>query len=545
MVSEPFKAPAPDSVWNRTIFKPTYDPFDVLTSAFHVKTKAATTVAFNPFRTQRLFVERMGLRNVEVKPRQVGASTLKLGLMTALSITTPNLHQLVITHREDTTETMRDTIRNFITWVNDYLGMGIELRKDNEEEMQIKTTGSAFYFGSSTAPGVGRSRTIHVLLGSELAHWQGPDPGKELGGMTESIPDGGLIFLESTPNGAEGPFYDIYNAPDADLPEFAGVSGEPWTKHFFPWFLEPSRRINLKGRELHLKPDELRLVTMHKLSHEQIAWRRWKWAQLESAGMYFPQEYPEDDKSCFTAGLRSVFPMLQMTPLFDMAQGAHYGDINFPGDPQDPGGVLRVWEDPRPGLHYVATGDVGGGHRDGDLSYLIVRCKETGRHVASLRGHWNPERFGLDSVEVAIRYNNAYLSHEANGLGEAAVRAATVTRRYANYHMEVRGAKAEDTKNTWWEYGFNVSPAKRTQMLTRVVEEVSNGRFHSMDEILLRQMTSARFERVRIRGGWGDAIVVPQSVHDDGLMALAQNLMLSDIVVFNDASGRAKPVHGV
>jgi hypothetical protein len=512
---------------------------DVLSAAFRVKTKQAKVVPFVPFRTQRLFYERMGLRNVEVKPRQVGSSTLKLGLMGACAVTTPNLNILVITHREDTTESMRDTLRNFFNWANDYSDLDVVIGKDNDEMMEIKNTNSFFFFGSSTAPGVGRSRTIHMLLASELAHWQGPNPGGELGGMTESVPDNGIVFIESTPNGAEGPFYDIWNSGGADLPEFAGA--EQYTKHFFPWFIEPSRSIPLEGHQLHFTDEERRLVTMHNLSHDQIAWRRWKYADLEAKGLYFPQEYPEDDRSCFTAGMRSVFPMHLMAPYFDMARGTPYGDEQFAGDPQDPGGQLRVWEPPRPGLHYTATGDVGGGHKDGDLSYLTIRCRETGHHVASLYGHWNPDRFGRDSVDVASRYNGAYLSMESNGLGEAAVR-AVMSRRYSNFHYEMRGGKGIEV-GTNWQPGFNVSPTTRTQMLTRLVEEVTTGKFHSMDENLLRQMTAARFARSRVAGGWGDKIVVPQSVHDDALMSYAQNVMLADNVVFTGT--RASPVHGV
>ncbi|KKN07157.1 hypothetical protein LCGC14_1070020 [marine sediment metagenome] len=508
----------PDSVWAKTIFTPTYDPMEFVKTNFMIQAKNTKVVPFRPFRTQSLFESRLGLSNVTVKPRQVGMSSITLALMTAVSVTTPNIASLVITHRDDTTETMRDTLRNFVKWLNEYHGMGIVIGKDNSDAMEIVNTNSWFFFGSSTAPGVGRSRTIHMLLGSELAHWQGPDPGKELGGMTESMPDNGLIFLESTPNGAEGPFYKIYNS-DAD-----------YTKHFFPWFIEPSRRIALHGHELTLTPQEQMLVTMHNLSHEQIAWRRWKWKKLEAEGMYFPQEYPEDDQSCFIAGLRSVFPAERMIQFMNYARVAMYADYPVPGDPWDPGGVLRVWEEPKPNARYVLAGDVGGGHVEGDLSYLIVRDAATGDHVASLFGHWTPERFADESVAVALKYNMGLLCHESNGLGIGTVNRCTNVLKYPNYYYELRGESrgATKPKPEDWQAGFNVSPVSRARNFSKVLDETTNGRFRSHDENLIRQMTAARYERVRISGGWGDKITLPQHVHDDGFMSYAQSCMLME-----------------
>ncbi len=525
----------PGSVWDRAIFTPTYDPMEFVKTNFMIKAKNTKVVPFRPFRTQNLFEQHLGLSNVTVKPRQVGMTSITLALMVSVCVTTPNINCLVISHRDDTTESMRDTIRNFIKWLNEYQGMDIVIGKDNEDSMEIRSTGSWFFFGSSTAPGVGRSRTIHMLLGSELAHWQGPNPGKELGGMTESMPDNGIIFLESTPNGAEGPFYDIYNSGDAS-----------YTKHFFPWFIEPSRSIALRGHELTLTPQEQQLVTMHGLNHEQIAWRRWKWDKLEAEGLYFPQEYPEDDQSCFLAGLRSVFPAERMIQFMNFARAAMYADYPVPGDPWDPGGVLRVWEEPKPNGQYVLAGDVGGGHVDGDLSYLVVRDRISGDHVASLFGHWSPDRFGDESVAVALKYNTGLLSHESNGLGVGTTNRCTNVLKYPNYYYELRGDARMSTKPKPedWRAGFNISPVSRNRMLSKILDETTNARFRSYDENLIRQMTASRYERTRMNGGWGDKITLPPHVHDDGLMSYAQSCILMEQPVLSPES-RAQPVQAM
>lgn len=527
-----FKIPEPGSVWSRLVFDPTYDPIDVLQTALNVKTKSAKVVPFNPFRTQRLYFERMGLRNVIVKPRQVGMSTGNLGILSILAATTPNLNTLVVTHREDATSSFRQTIKDNIAWLNEITGWNNQIGVDNENQLEIKTQDSSFFFGSSRAPGIGRSRTIQMMLASEVAHWEGENPGQELAGMTESIPDRGLIIIESTPNGAAGPFYETYKA-----------SGGGYVKHFFPWFIEPSRRLPLYGKELHLTPEEQLLVTMHSLDHEQIAWRRWKWEDLASKGLYFLQEYPEDDETCFMAGLKSVFPAQRMVELMTIAQHSNHATYDVPGDPWDPGGELTVWQEPKPGFSYIATGDVGGGHRDGDLSVLIIRDVRTGDHVATLAGHWTPTRFADESVKLAVRYNTAYLSHESTGLGMETVNRCVNIHKYPNYHYEQRGSEKGTGGQQEWQPGFNVSPTSRARMLGALVNEVSDQLFRSRDLNVLRQMTAARLERMRTAGGWADRIDLPKHVHDDHVMAYAQSCLLMEIPQTTSAR-RDAPAYG-
>lgn len=535
----PFKLPAPDSVWAQAVFEPTYDPLDMVRTAFWVQTKSARVVPFNLFRTQQLFCQRMGLRNVTVKPRQVGLSTIVLALATACAITTPNLNIMIITHREDITASMRETIKKFIDRLRDRAGMDITLGIDNADQLEIKTTNSNFYFGSSSAPGVGRGKTIHILLASELAHWQGSDPGKELGGMLESIPDTGLVFVESTPNGAAGPFFELYSEKD-----------NGFTKHFYPWFIEPSRRIPLpEGEELQLTVDEERLVTMHNLTHEQIAWRRWKWKQLESVGEYFLQEYPEDDLSCFVAGLRSAFNTQRMLEYLRIAEVVPFASRPIPGKLTDPGGELVIWREPETGGRYLMCCDVGGGHAKGDWSYGIVRNARTGEHVASLRGHWDPSSFAAEAMKVALWYNTALLSHETTGLGAEAARYC-IEHGYPNYRYEERGvdydrAQTRPPPNPHEMMpGFNVTNSMRNRMMGRVLDEVVGGEFKSRDRTLIEQMTAARFERKLVGNRMMDVVTLPKHMHDDALMAYGQScVVIGESVVA--ATERPAPRRGM
>ena len=343
--------------------------------------------------------------------------------------------------------------------------------------------------------------------------------------MVESVPDNGFIVIESTPNGAEGPFYDTYNE-----------EGTQYVKHFFPWFLEPSRRIPLHGRELHLTDEEQALCLLHSLTHEQIAWRRAKMREMSANGLDFLQEYPEDDITCFTAGVKAYFPAARMNMFLRQAQASVYTSEPVKGDPWDPGGELRVYEPPRSGVRYIVYGDVGGGHRDGDESVAVVYRPDTQQTCAVLGGHWKPQKFADLTIDLlAVPYNQALLAHEANGIGDAAVEQAVYRRKYKNYYWEHRNTQTRDGVIEEWKPGLYVVSNQRTPMLNLILDQVVNGTLHCPDLRLVRQLTAARLERVRSGGSWRDAVVFPKSVHDDYAMSYAGALEVARQQVYSTA----------
>lgn len=199
------------------------------------------------------------------------------------------------------------------------------------------------------------------------------------------------------------------------------------------------------------------------------------------------------------------------------------------GDPWDPGGEFVVWQEPAPNQHYIATCDVGGGHHDGDKSYAVVRNIHTGKHVASLRGWWTPVSFARLTVQLATYYNEAYLSHERNGLGDEAVNEASMRLGYKNYHWSDGKVDGD------YKAGFYVNNGMRTPILSAVVEEVVSDRFDSYDTELIDQMAAAQLVRGTKSTGWADEIQIPEAAGDDALMAWAQSTrLLRTLIIVNN-----------
>ena len=242
------------------------------------KNKQLVPLVYN--RVQTDLISKLTGRDLVLKSRQQGASTVIQGL-NYQKVATGTATTMTLAHDDDGTKTLRRMADRFHRHdpqapkrgaANDRLSTYPEF----DSEALIATAGNK---------ASGRSTTLTFLHGSEVAYW--PDAESIVAGaMQAGNPD---IILESTPNGAQGYFYALC------MEALDGSS--PWTLHFYPWWWDDGYKLTLEPDEvLQYTAEELALVEMHGLSAEQIKWRRSKQAELKQL---FPQEYPEDPRSCF------------------------------------------------------------------------------------------------------------------------------------------------------------------------------------------------------------------------------------------------------
>src|SRR5208283_1103227 len=169
---------------------------------------------------------------------------------------------------------------------------------------------SEYRVETAADPNAGRGLTIHNLHCSEVARWP-RDVAETLASLRAAVPPDGEIFLESTPNGAGGVFYE----------EWQRAPQTGYTRHFFPWWWDPSyRRLTEIAK---FTEEELELMLKHKLDAGQIAFRR---GMRENFRKRAPEEFAEDPESCFLASGECVFDaeiiekrLLQPAPIIDEA----------------------------------------------------------------------------------------------------------------------------------------------------------------------------------------------------------------------------------
>lgn len=260
-----------------------------------VLTKQGRWAAYEPNAVQREFLANRSGRDLVLKARQMGISTAIQADYFTQAVTQTAL-VATLAHDAATTAKLRRMSQRF------YDNLDAATRPprglNNAATTSYPLTSSEVTIATAGSLAVGRGGTYTHVHGSEVAFWK--DASAILAGLIQGVPAEGRIALESTPNGAQGWFYERCMAVlDGDT---------TWTLHFFPWWKDPSYALPLAaGEVLTYDDDEARLVERVALSAEQIAWRRMKQRELRHL---FAQEYPEDVQACFLLSGQGYFGRL-------------------------------------------------------------------------------------------------------------------------------------------------------------------------------------------------------------------------------------------
>lgn len=247
-----------------------------------------------PFRwnsvQKKLHNEKTG-RDLVLKARQMGITTFEQGDIFR-DLVTKTTRAITLSHDDTTTQIIRQTADRFYEHCA-FNDIKPSRRYANATMATYMDYDSMHVIGTAGNTEVGRGGSYSRFHGSEVAKWK--DAEKIMAGAMQ----GGnpQILLESTPNGAQGFFYQ--KAMEA-------LDGNSiWKLHFFPWWDYDNYRIpNVSVAKDNLSDEEKLLIAKHKINYDQIEWRRFKMREL---GRLFSQEYPEDPVSCFLTSGNSYF----------------------------------------------------------------------------------------------------------------------------------------------------------------------------------------------------------------------------------------------
>ena len=268
-----------------------YDPASFALHFLKVRNKDKHLVPLKWNRAQADFNAHRTGRDLILKARQLGFSTYVQGEMFRREVTSTRT-TITLAHDAETTQKLRRMADRFwehckfnqIQPARKYANATLTTYPEFDSTAVIATAGNVE---------VGRGDTYTDMHGSEVAFW--PDAERIVAGaMQGGNPD---VVLESTPNGAQGFFYDRC---------MEALRGDSiWTLHFYPWWWDDEYQIALEpGEGLDLTDEEAALVHKHNLTKAQIKWRRSKQRELKR---FFIQEYPEDINTCFITSGNSYF----------------------------------------------------------------------------------------------------------------------------------------------------------------------------------------------------------------------------------------------
>ena len=250
-------------------------------------------LAFN--RTQRFLHERLEeqrartgrVRAIVLKGRKMGISTY-VGARFFHQVThRRGIRVYILTHQQDATDTLFGMVDRF----NEHLPELVRPVQGvaNAKELAFPRLDSDYTVGTAGTKATGRSQTIQLFHGSEVAFW--PHAPTHFAGAVQAVAkaDGSEIILESTANGLGNEFHKRWQAAEAGNGEYIAV--------FLPWFLDPEYRRPVPAGFV-LDDEEEDYAHAHGLDLEQMAWRRMTIAELGDP-LLFKQEYPATAAEAF------------------------------------------------------------------------------------------------------------------------------------------------------------------------------------------------------------------------------------------------------
>lgn len=441
-------------------------------------------LTFKPNRAQRRLMARLHHRNIVLKARQLGFTTLVaiLWLDTALFSTDP-IRCGIIAHERDAAEAIfRDKVLFAYERLPEAVRQMCPIRSKNKTEIVFEHNGASVKVSTSV-----RSGTIHRLHVSEFGKICAKYPAKArevVAGSIPAVPGSGLLIIESTAEGQDGYFHDYTMAAKALAEKRQVLTRKDYKLHFFAWWEAPEYRLDAPDMGF----SEADLAYFHRvearigrtLDAGQRAWyvttRRVDFAD-EAPLMW--QEYPSYPEEAFAVSTEGCYYATQL------ATARRQGRIR-PSLPVEKAPVYTWW-------------DLG--RRDFVAIWLMQKVGPEYRFI----GYYEASGEELDHyatwlMERKLVYGRHYLPHDAD------------TKRLG---------QSADTNKSQREMLEDLLPGQRVEVVPRI-SNIQSGIQQTRDvmgscwwdetacEVGLKRLGNYRKEWDKQRGCWKT-----QPLHDD------------------------------
>jgi len=270
----------------------------------HIRTKRMEVAPFRFNASQLYLHERLEeqkrrtgkVRMLVLKGRQVGISTYIAARFYHKTTHTRGCRTFILTHEDRATDNLFDIVHRYHERCPEELKP--QTGAASAKELSFSLLDSGYKIGTAGSKSVGRSDTIQLFHGSEMAFW--PNAEEHSAGIGEAIANvpGTEDIRESTANGIGGSFHALWKKAEAGDTEFECC--------FIPWFLHeeysteppldwrPPPAFSEYGEIYNLKPGQIYwawLKNREKAAHTGGSSDEFSWQ--------FRQEYPANADEAF------------------------------------------------------------------------------------------------------------------------------------------------------------------------------------------------------------------------------------------------------
>ena len=459
-----------------------------LNNLYYIRNKAGKIVKFNLNAEQTHYILNRHNRNLNLKARQLGFSTL--AVIDALDDCAfeDYFHAGLIAYSLDDAEKLMDKAKLALENLPGWLKKHREPTSDSVGELKFPN-GSVFNVDTSY-----RGGTLSRLHVSEFGKIAAAFPKKAqeiIAGAFEAVPMNGFIDIESTAEGAEGQFYDLCET--AMGKQGKGLTSLEFKFFFYPWW---------KNLEYEIEAD----VTFPKELLDYFAYlekdhginltltqKNWYALKKETQKGLMEQEYPSYPEEAFLASGRPFFSQKDVAADIKKVQSVTSEIKSFTiKDLEDNEHTIdvRIFSNPRKDMAYAVAGDPAEGLEDGDNSALTVLDKDFNQ-CAVYAGKLDPDLFGALLVAVSRYFNGAVLAWETNNHGHAVENSIKLRKYYKLYRREQKEDIGREIKD---RIGWLNTHKSKMEMLDELKESHRDGSLSINDIETLREMLKVSIE---------------------------------------------------
>ena len=192
-------------------------------------------IQFKPNRAQRRFIRRLWHRNIILKARQLGFTTLVAIVWLDHALFNANVRCGIIAQDREAAEAIfRDKVKFAYENLPAPLKEAMPLKRDSATELLFAHNNSSIRVATSM-----RSGTIHRLHVSEFGKICAKFPQKAeevVTGSFQAVPLSGIIVVESTAEGTDGEFYKMCQRAQALVTGAEILTRSQYRFHFYAWW---------------------------------------------------------------------------------------------------------------------------------------------------------------------------------------------------------------------------------------------------------------------------------------------------------------------
>lgn len=484
-------------------------------NTFLIVDKKAQTRPFILNEPQNKILNALSSRDIILKARQEGISSLILAIFAVDFLTIENVRCVVISHESGATQKLFDKVKFYLDSVKRTFpgDAPFHLKYNSRSELVNTDKNSVFYIGTAGSRTFGHGDTIHNLHISELSRW--PNQEKLMIGLMQAVPRHGRVVIETTANGIGDYFFNLWKKSQSPQ--------SPFKPHFLPWFDLSEYSLPIRERFV-LTEEEVEIQKTYNLTNEQMNWRRYKIEELGGNIEAFQEQFPANANEAFIVSGNPIWPPGTLKWYERHCEppkqvGNLYGgyQVSFEDSPK---GYLKVWKKPLSYHSYVIGADISEGievlpddpRRDNrqDYSAIAVMDRNTAEIVATWHGRMDPDQMGRQLDALGRYYNDAVIGVEKNNHGLMSL----IVLRDLNYpRIYYREKEGLSSLRTTDEMGWRTDRYTRPLMIDETSKWLRERRVSIYDEEMVGEMTSF----VRYPDGQGRAA---QNSFDDRVISL-------------------------